>query len=174
MRTNSSGFGLIGVLLIIGAFVVTTGGVLVWQKRAVSIPKQTSSPISPSVLTPTPLLTPPETTPISCQIDRDCPPSLGCVPLRACPTWKCVNARCIQVDDEDTLKKLTDSMRCQENQDCAYLCRGSKAVIDYSQPFSWCRNQEYMKSYLVACLDVYVPPLGICRCLDERCQLMPN
>lgn len=46
------GFNLIGVLLLIGALVITTGGVLVWQKRALP------TPITPS---PTPAV-PPTTT----------------------------------------------------------------------------------------------------------------
>ena len=177
MKNNKKlGFGLIGILLIIGILLLTAGGMVVWVKKVAPTPVPVlNMNSSPSVTMPLLSPTPAETALISCQIDRDCPPSLGCWPLsEQCPTQKCVNAQCIQVNDEDTLKKLTDSMRCQKDQDCAYLCRGSKAVIDYSQPFSWCRNREYMKSHLVACLDVYVPPLGTCQCLNKQCQLIPN
>ena len=176
-NTDNKSFSIVRIL-IIGALLLTAGGVVVWKEKVAFIPSPVPSMNpSPSLTTPVPSPTQPETNLISCQIDRDCPPSLGCVPLKACPTWKCVNSQCVKVDDENTLWRLTNSMRCQKDQDCAYVCGHSKLagnIQDYPQPFSWCVNKDYLKNHLVACLDVATLPLGTCRCLNERCQLIPN
>lgn len=60
------GFGLIGILLIIGALVVTTGGVLVWQKRTLPIPTL-----------------PPEKPADQCSRlnERECLANLDCIPV---------------------------------------------------------------------------------------------
>ena len=77
-----NGFGLIGVLLIIGALVVVTGGVLVWQKKV--------------SLTPVPTPTPTETTPISCRTDADCPPIDWLAPCNGdCPRYYCQQGKCV-------------------------------------------------------------------------------
>lgn len=55
---KQSGFGLIGILLIIGALLLTAGGVVVWERRVspalVLIPTATPTPKPES--SPTPLL----------------------------------------------------------------------------------------------------------------------
>ncbi len=56
---KQNGFSLVGVLLIIGALVITTGGVLVWQRKTLPTPI--------TILMPPPVLefTPPGTTQLS-------------------------------------------------------------------------------------------------------------
>ncbi len=49
---KQKGLGLIGVLLIIGALAVTTGGVVVWQKKI--SPTPTPTPPSTPIQTPSP------------------------------------------------------------------------------------------------------------------------
>lgn len=57
---KQTGLGLIGVLLIIGALVVTAGGVLVWQRRALPTPTPTPTPAG------------------ICRTDDDCPKGYWC------------------------------------------------------------------------------------------------
>jgi len=44
-RKNNSGLGLIGVLIVIGALVITIGGVVVWRKKILPTPTPTPAPI---------------------------------------------------------------------------------------------------------------------------------
>jgi len=48
MKTNPSGFSLIGILLIIGTLILTTGGVVVWNKKIAPTPTPTPVDIQPS------------------------------------------------------------------------------------------------------------------------------
>ncbi len=158
------GFSLIGVLLIIGALVVTAGGVVVWEKKVTltatpvpnPTPTLTSEPTKTKYLSnesycekdsdcttrpsccnscyknyvniyhkdpipqeqcsgmckqdcpPPSRFGPPvcrnnkctsSTASVSCQSSADCPPSLGVCGAGNCPSWRCINSRCVYFKD---------------------------------------------------------------------------
>lgn len=80
------GFSLMGALLIIGVLAVTAGGVLVWEKKALSLPTPTSIPQIPPV-------TLPEKPTDGCSElgDKDCLANPDCFPVYgpSCPV--CTN-----------------------------------------------------------------------------------
>lgn len=97
---KQEGFGLIGVLIILGTLVITMGGVFVWQRKTLPALTPTSTPV-------------PEPISISCQTDSDCP-AMGCAqgcpvegPCPPCPQNKCVNGKCQKVypDYSESLDK---------------------------------------------------------------------
>lgn len=81
---KQKGFGLVGVLLIIGALIITAGGMVLWRGR-----------VSPAL--------------ISCQTSADCPPSLGVCGPDNCPTWRCLDGRCVYFKDAKDASALCQS-----------------------------------------------------------------
>lgn len=128
---KQEGLSLIGVLLILGALVITTGGVLVWQKKISPTPtptpqtQPTASPEEPtdqcSGLNEKECLANSDCLPVygpscpacmdirfercrnrlSCQTSADCPPSLGVCGEGNCPSWRCISGRCVYFKDAD-------------------------------------------------------------------------
>jgi len=89
---------------------------------------------------------------ISCQIDRDCPPSLGCWPLsKQCPSWRCQNHLCVLITEKENF----NSKSCTTDQDCVLMekgvCSGSCPschILDLSSSLfdafnkEWCRQNQ--------------------------------
>lgn len=111
---KQKGFSLIGIILVIGALIITAGGVVVWDKKVKPIPTPTPyptlSPIPTLILTPQPTEQPKT---ISCQTDSDCP-ILDCIqgcpaegPCPPCGQYKCINGECQRVypDYSESLNK---------------------------------------------------------------------
>ena len=117
---KQKGFGLIGVLLIIGALLLTLGGVMVWGRKVSFTSTPSTTPVSPS---PVPRESPEP--PTSCQTDADCPPSIGVCSPDNCPSWRCISGRCVyleDVKDEVALCKLAGGVYRRFPTTCADTC----------------------------------------------------
>ena len=159
------GLGLIGVLLIIGALVITAGGVLVWRERTDSIPSSTPTPTPATQTQPT--ASPAE--PIdqcSGLNEKECLANSDCIPVYgpSCPACMDIRfERCRERNPGEVKKApwgvIDESKYCAKDQDCILIeetaCLGgceSCEMLDYSSPLfeafnkTWCqKNQPEMK-----------------------------
>ncbi len=177
---KQEGFSLIGVLLIISALVVNTGGVLVWQRQ--STPRLISTPtltVSPSVTkkpTETPVL-PTETAPIpeleakeKCEASggkwaADCS-SNGCGPSRCLCSLPCSEDNFPQFDyfkdpSKDSPKGLvkSDLSKCGHRVESGEVCKDCQSNSDCGET-RFSQGRAYCFEYQSKCIN------GIC--YEER------
>ena len=98
---KQKGLGLIGILIFIGALLLTAGGVVVWQRNILP--------------TPTPTSTPPVLDQV-CTSDNDCPKQMCQPPGQPCAQYYCIQGKCQLVDPQTdkqypSLPKLEFSFR---------------------------------------------------------------
>ena len=107
---KQKGFSLIGILLIIGALIITAGGVVVWRERISLAPSLMPTPTPVPQNQPT--ASPEKSTP--CQTSADCLPVIGvCMPGK-CPTYQCLNGRCVFFEDAMVLRSCLEEATLQE------------------------------------------------------------
>lgn len=155
-KNAKSGLGLVGILLIIGALLITAGGVVVWENK-----------VSPAPL-PTPKTTPtPEPTPTLS-------PGISAVtPFPSPVTTERVSVTCGA--DSDCF--LTDERLFTEDDTC---WPGACGDLDYSLDIIIAANrnsfQQFMQSYQERCGSPPSCPQKIvntnfeAKCINSICQ----
>ena len=108
MKQKQNGFGLIGILIIIGTLILTAGGVVVWRGKTDSIPSSTPTPTPATQTQPT--ASPAE--PIdqcSGLNEKECLANSDCIPVYGPSCQACMDIR---------FERCRDRLSCQTGGDC--------------------------------------------------------
>lgn len=96
---------LITVLLSLAILVLAARGLIVSQNKILPAPTTSYSPNPTIPIYPT--ISPTTTTSNqACQTVADCPQSLGVCVTGNCPSWRCIDGRCVFFKDAKNLKNL--------------------------------------------------------------------